>query len=101
MWNVGKLTRFGWKEVKSQRIGENQAYLINDNYGNILIDDTKISGDDSKNPSQYHPFYITDSSEGGYGQKSESERSKQIVYAGVGYDTSGYPFPKAGKVKKY
>ncbi|ODN04126.1 Protein Skeletor, isoforms B/C, partial [Orchesella cincta] len=52
-------------------------------------------GDDNKNPSRYHPFYITDSAEGGYGQKSESEQALQKIYAGVGFDSSGYPYPLA------
>ncbi|XP_021944452.1 protein Skeletor, isoforms B/C isoform X3 [Folsomia candida] len=52
-------------------------------------------GDDSGNPAKYHPFYITNSSEGGYGQKSEYEQSQQKVYAGVDYDIAGYPFPTA------
>lgn len=53
-------------------------------------------GEDSRNPAKYHPFYITDSVEGGYGQKSEHEQSSQKVYAGVDYDIGGYPFPTAG-----
>lgn len=36
-------------------------------------------GDDSTNPARYHPFYITDSREGGFGQKSEYEQKKQKV----------------------
>lgn len=54
------------------------------------------TGNDNRNPSRYHPFYITDSSEGGYGQKSEQERSKQKYFAGVREDSGGYPFPTAG-----
>lgn len=44
---------------------------------------------------RYHPFYITTSREGGYGQKSPEERAKQSVYAGVEYDPDGYPYPTA------
>ncbi|CAG9858428.1 unnamed protein product [Phyllotreta striolata] len=50
-------------------------------------------GDDSSNPARFHPFYITDSKEGGFGQKSEEERFKQKVFAGVEYDSDGYAYP--------
>ncbi|XP_072384339.1 protein Skeletor, isoforms B/C [Diabrotica undecimpunctata] len=50
-------------------------------------------GDDSSNPARYHPFYITDSKEGGFGQKSVEEQKKQKVYAGVEYDNDGYAYP--------
>lgn len=52
-------------------------------------------GSDSSNPARYHPFYITDSVEGGYGQKNEEERRQQKIYAGVEYDREGYPYPTA------
>lgn len=52
-------------------------------------------GDDSTNPARYHPFYITDSVEGGFGQKSEKEQKRQKVYAGVAYNRDGYPYPTA------
>ncbi|XP_071440906.1 protein Skeletor, isoforms B/C-like isoform X1 [Hetaerina americana] len=52
-------------------------------------------GNDRTNPARYHPFYITDSPEGGFGQKSEQEQRKQRVFAGVGYDAEGYPYPTA------
>lgn len=52
-------------------------------------------GDDKTNPARYHPFYITDSKEGGYGQKTEREQKKQKVYAGVAFDSEGYPVPTA------
>lgn len=45
--------------------------------------------------SRYHPFYITNSPEGGFGQKSAKEQMKQKVYAGVRYDSQGYPQPTA------
>lgn len=54
-------------------------------------------GRDPTNPARYHPFYITDSSEGGFGQKSDEQQSKQRVYAGVGYDSDGRPYPTAGQ----
>ncbi|XP_026828705.1 protein Skeletor, isoforms B/C isoform X2 [Ooceraea biroi] len=52
-------------------------------------------GNDSSNSARYHPFYITDSSEGGFGQKSESEQMEQTVFAGVNYDSKGFPYPTA------
>lgn len=52
-------------------------------------------GDDSTQPARFHPFYITDSREGGYGQKSEHEQRKQKVFAGVAHDHEGYPYPTA------
>ncbi|XP_028157602.1 protein Skeletor, isoforms B/C isoform X2 [Ostrinia furnacalis] len=52
-------------------------------------------GDDRTNPAKFHPFYISDSSEGGFGQKKEEERRKQRVFAGVAYDNEGYPYPTA------
>lgn len=44
---------------------------------------------------RYHPFYITDSWEGGYEQKSVEEREKQTIYAGVEFDQQEYPYPTA------
>ncbi|XP_076668170.1 protein Skeletor, isoforms B/C isoform X2 [Andrena cerasifolii] len=52
-------------------------------------------GNTSVNPARYHPFYITDSPEGGFGQKTEAEKMAQRVFAGVKYDESGYPYPSA------
>ncbi|XP_046993641.1 protein Skeletor, isoforms B/C [Schistocerca americana] len=52
-------------------------------------------GNDRTNPARYHPFYITDSDEGGFGQKSEEDQKEQRVFAGVGYDAEGYPYPTA------
>lgn len=52
-------------------------------------------GNDKTNPARYHPFYITDSREGGFGQKSEADQKKQNVYAGVEYDADGYAIPTA------
>lgn len=58
-------------------------------------------GNDRTNPARYHPFYITDSSEGGFGQKSEAEQKKQRVFGGVHYDSEGYPYPTAGELLVY
>lgn len=52
-------------------------------------------GDDKTNPARYHPFYITDSPEGGFGQKNNDERKRQTVYAGVTTDAEGYSQPTA------
>ena len=50
-------------------------------------------GNDRANPARYHPFYITSSPEGGYGQKTNAQQMEQKVYAGVSYDNDGYPYP--------
>lgn len=47
---------------------------------------------------RYHPFYISDSSEGGFSQKKEEARRRQRVFAGVAYDNEGYPYPTAGEL---
>ncbi|XP_014613047.1 PREDICTED: protein Skeletor, isoforms B/C [Polistes canadensis] len=52
-------------------------------------------GNDPANPAKYHPFYITDSPEGGFGQKSEAQQKQQRVFAGIDYDSDGYPYPTA------
>nr|CAI5861596.1 unnamed protein product [Callosobruchus analis] len=52
-------------------------------------------GNDNSHPARYHPLYITDSPEGGFGQKSNEERLAQRVFAGVEYDQDGYPYPTA------
>ncbi|KAK6622254.1 hypothetical protein RUM44_002061 [Polyplax serrata] len=52
-------------------------------------------GNDRTNPARYHPFYITDSKEGGFGQKREDQQRRQRVFAGVSYDAEGYPYPTA------
>ncbi|XP_070165249.1 protein Skeletor, isoforms B/C [Polyergus mexicanus] len=52
-------------------------------------------GNDETNPARYHPFYITDSPEGGFGQKSEAKQMEEKVFAGVKYDSKGYPKPTA------
>lgn len=44
---------------------------------------------------RYHPFYITDSPEGGIGQMTGLEVSKQKAYAGVEFDEEGNPIPTA------
>ncbi|XP_055676424.1 protein Skeletor, isoforms B/C isoform X2 [Lutzomyia longipalpis] len=50
-------------------------------------------GDEPAQPARYHPLYICDSSEGGYGQLSSAEQQRQKVYAGVETDAEGYKFP--------
>ncbi|RZB39621.1 Skeletor, isoforms B/C [Asbolus verrucosus] len=52
-------------------------------------------GSDSSNPARYHPFYISDSNEGGFGQKTLEEQKEQKVFAGIDYDREGYPYPTA------
>ncbi|CRL05403.1 CLUMA_CG018002, isoform B [Clunio marinus] len=52
-------------------------------------------GNDETQPARYHPFYISDSDEGGYGQKSQLQQSRQTVYAGVAFEEDGFPRPTA------
>lgn len=52
-------------------------------------------GNDPTKPAKYHPFYITTSPEGGFGQKTESQRSNEKVFAGIARDSEGYFTPTA------
>ncbi|XP_016842690.1 protein Skeletor, isoforms B/C isoform X2 [Nasonia vitripennis] len=52
-------------------------------------------GDDKTMSTRYHPFYITSSREGGYGQLNAEQQKRQRVFAGVARDASGYPYPTA------
>ncbi|XP_058798025.1 protein Skeletor, isoforms B/C isoform X2 [Phymastichus coffea] len=52
-------------------------------------------GKDKTNPAKYHPFYITDNPEGGFGQLNPSQQRRQKVFAGVAYDENNYPYPTA------
>ncbi|EDV91602.1 GH17979 [Drosophila grimshawi] len=52
-------------------------------------------GNDPSQPASYHPIYITDSPEGGLGQKTGLEARKQKAYAGVEYDEDGNAIPTA------
>lgn len=54
------------------------------------------TGNDETNTAQYHPFYITNSSEGGFGQKTSAQQRRQGVYAGVEYDAEDFPIPTIG-----
>ncbi|XP_029156481.1 protein Skeletor, isoforms B/C isoform X2 [Nylanderia fulva] len=51
-------------------------------------------GNDPANPAKYHPFYITDSPAGGFGQKTNDDQSEQKIYAGMKYE-DGYSYPTA------
>ncbi|XP_012542491.1 protein Skeletor, isoforms B/C [Monomorium pharaonis] len=51
-------------------------------------------GNDPANPARYHPFYITDSPEGGLGQNI-GKQMEEKVYAGVKYDSFGYIYATA------
>lgn len=53
-------------------------------------------GDKPSQVGHYHPFYITDSAEGGFGQKTEDEQKKQRVFAGIVYDSDELPMPTTG-----
>lgn len=50
-------------------------------------------GDNSTQGARYHPFYITSSQEGGFGQKTVVEQQKEKVFAGIGTGSDGYPEP--------
>ena len=52
-------------------------------------------GDDKEFPAGYHPFYITDDPEGGYEFKSERERRRSRVFAGVEQTRFGGAVPSA------
>ncbi|KAL1491384.1 hypothetical protein ABEB36_011989 [Hypothenemus hampei] len=52
-------------------------------------------GESTTNPARFHPMYITNSSEGAYKQLSLEKRREQKVYAGIVFDTNGYPHPTA------
>ncbi|XP_043256942.1 protein Skeletor, isoforms B/C [Colletes gigas] len=52
-------------------------------------------GNDSTETSRYHPFYITDSPKGGFSQKTEEQQMEEKVYAGVKYNSDGYPYPES------
>ncbi|XP_062537926.1 protein Skeletor, isoforms B/C isoform X1 [Armigeres subalbatus] len=52
-------------------------------------------GDDETQPAKFHPFYITDSPEGGFGQNTGTQQERETVFAGVGYDKDRNPYPTA------
>ncbi|KAJ8686210.1 hypothetical protein QAD02_022004 [Eretmocerus hayati] len=52
-------------------------------------------GRDRTNPGRYHPLYITDNPEGGYGQLTEAQRKHHKLFAGVDFDENNYPYPTA------
>lgn len=53
-------------------------------------------GNEPANPAKYHPFYITDSPEGGFLQQTEATQLNEKVYAGIEYGSDGYRYPTAG-----
>lgn len=61
------------------------------------INKKKFPGNEPSKTDHYHPFYITDSAEGGFGLKNDVEQRKQRVFAGIVYDSDGYPLPTTGK----
>ncbi|CAG7836850.1 unnamed protein product [Allacma fusca] len=52
-------------------------------------------GNDPEVPANYHPFYITDDSQGGYQHKPNAEKRNVRVFAGVGVDSKGETIPTA------
>ena len=65
---------------------------------NHLVSSAFRAGNDPTNAARYHPLYITDSPEGGFGQKSEEEQRQQKIYAGVTFDQDQFPIPTAGTI---
>lgn len=54
-------------------------------------------GNNEQQPARFHPFYITDSPDGGIGQLSEDQIVREKFYAGVARGKEGYLEPTAGK----
>lgn len=54
-------------------------------------------GNQPSQPARYHPFYITDSPEGGFGQQSMEQQRHETAFAGVAYEDH-YPVATAGKI---
>lgn len=54
-------------------------------------------GNNPQQAARYHPFYITDSNEGGIGQISEDHIIHEKYYAGADRTKEGYIEPTAGK----
>lgn len=52
-------------------------------------------GNDKQNSARNHPLYITDSAEGGFHHKSDDERRKERIFAGIGITRSGELVPTA------
>ena len=59
----------------------------------MLLDDKVIQ---FKFSCRYHPFYITDSKDGGFSQKTKNEQERERVFAGVEYTKLGMPEATAG-----
>ncbi|KAL7639356.1 UNVERIFIED_CONTAM: hypothetical protein RMT77_009857 [Armadillidium vulgare] len=56
---------------------------------------TVEGGNNIINTAKYHPFYITESSEGGYSQKTIDEQQKEKVFAGITISKLGVIHPTA------
>lgn len=57
-------------------------------------------GNNPQQSARYHPFYITDSNEGGIGQISEDHIIHEKYFAGIIRSREGYLEPTAGKENK-
>lgn len=53
------------------------------------------TGESTSDPARFHPIYITDSNEGAYDRLTLEKRMNQQVFAGIAYDSAGYPYPTA------
>lgn len=58
-------------------------------------------GSDPGNPAKYHPFYITDSAEGGILSLNETSRTRERVFAGIGVRSGRYRPTAVGRLCKY
>ncbi|KAG9510585.1 Protein Skeletor, isoforms D/E, partial [Fragariocoptes setiger] len=53
------------------------------------------AGNDKTNSAARHPFYITDSADGGFEYKSQEDSANERIYAGVGTKADGQLVPTA------
>lgn len=82
--------------------GETYTFLVEGGTCILLLScehsiSAELTGNDQTNSARYHPLYITDSFEGGFGQKTPEQQREQKVYAGVSFDAEGFPIPSAGE----
>ncbi|KAK3890404.1 hypothetical protein Pcinc_005655 [Petrolisthes cinctipes] len=56
---------------------------------------TVYGGNNRLNQARYHPLYITNSSVGGFSDKTHAEQQKERIFAGVSYSKMGMPEPTA------
>jgi hypothetical protein len=52
-------------------------------------------GDNMERPESFHPLYITDDRDGGYGLKDHMERKLETTFAGIDFFSGGMSKPTA------